>query len=514
MRIYNKLKILIASSAVGLGLLTGLSATMPDWHSLHGHTSIINNSVSETSINLDTHKFSDAYPTLLSVGSSNNTEIWEGGSNAYYGRYVIGTSEGKVYPPQLDDADLGAEITTKELTDAGLYQRLLVIYKTYYGGMPAGKSTLRRDMFKGVDFSAMSGTLDLSGSHIVELFGLELLNFNECIGLNCVNLSNNDLTQIDAAQLESIKYVPSINLTNNALTKVDLTRMENLSYVDLGNNSISSIDLTKVKADDSDATIILNNNNISDLSNVDFRRIELLTHNINLYVVGNPLSSTLTSNSKVKVQVGLLGLNGTSTNIIEGEPLVYNQITNLSSLGLTQELQLVILNESNLNEVAVINNSDANNGINLVSYLSYGKYLMYYRYIDGTSAYRDNHTFVDIDHSPYTITITPSAPTYVIIDQEGNQIKFENNTVNTQDIVVKLTSSAVGGEIYYRFNSNDWVKGNEVAISANQSGTLSFKVVANGVESSEEYINFAINHSFGWTELLIIALVIVGFLLL
>ena len=84
-------------------------------------------------------------------------------------------------------------------------------------------------------FEELDGELDLSGSNLYDLSGLE-----KCINLERLDLSNNKI--VDINQLGFLKQLKEINLSGNNIFTVDvLKQLHQLKHIDISFNALNDI---------------------------------------------------------------------------------------------------------------------------------------------------------------------------------------------------------------------------------------------------------------------------------
>jgi Leucine-rich repeat (LRR) protein len=84
-------------------------------------------------------------------------------------------------------------------------------------------------------FEELEGELNLSGSNLYDLYGLD-----RCINLNKVDLSNNQI--LDVNQIGYLEQLVELNLSENNIHSIDsLKNCKKLEYLDISFNDVTDI---------------------------------------------------------------------------------------------------------------------------------------------------------------------------------------------------------------------------------------------------------------------------------
>ena len=427
-------------------------------------------------------------------------------------------------PDLPEESTMGRRITTNEITDTQLYYSLLEVYNKYYE-LPRKNSddttiprqqTIYKNMFNNMDFSKFDGVLDLGGgvnnrNGIQDLTGLELIDFSSCINLTKINLSKNALTNISAINLSSLNKATAIDLSDNNLTSVDLSSLDNIQNIDVSNNFLNSLNLSFLKTESTEAIINISNNKINDVNNVSFRREELLTNNVNIFAINSLDIVDYVGNSKIKVYSGLSKLKSSGL-ITYSEGLQYNKLDNYNLIGITaSDIIINILDANSFEIVKTINNSTFTSG-NILQGLNFGNYLLYFTDQDNNSIMDQCNVLKD-RYSAYELSLRPSKPTIALsIDEEIVELKEKE--ILSKNGIIKFSSIEQNTETWYKIGGGEWIKGDSVEVKAKSGIMLTVKSVFGEYESETVSYYISADNSFGWTELLLIILVLVLFIAL
>jgi len=426
-----------------------------------------------------------------------------------------------------EEHTLGRIISDSELADSQLKSSLLNVYNDYYN-LPVRAEdgtliisrlgTLRKNMFKDMDFSTLNGELNLSGTGgskngIVSLMGLELIDFSTAKNLTKINLSNNSITSIARDNFASLGFIEEVDFSDNNIEAANLDALTNLRVLKANNNRLTELNLNFLKAETSPAYVNLSNNNIEDLTKLQFKNQDLLNNPINLYMINSLKTYGEINNSKVLLHGGLVGYESTVIKYSRTGDLVYYPITNVAGLGFeTDNIRLIIKDYNNLNGEAVysIDNNTITTKQEILEELPIGKYSIYFEDNNGNSIIDKCEYFVD-KYSAYVIEVVPYTPT-ITVSQNGENITFHSGDVIENNVTVTLSTTDANAEIWYQIDGKEWQKGTEVEIVAGGYRTLAVKSIVNGIESREEIYSFQPKTGFGMKQLITIGLCTVGLL--
>ncbi len=442
------------------------------------------------------------------------------------------------YPDLPEESEMGKVINNKtDMPDDNLYFSLLDVYNKYYGlprkddngtVITPSQNTIYKKMFYGMDFAYFDGVLDLSGTggtknNIADLSGLNLIDFSQCYNLNSINLSNNNIVYIYKGTFDPFVHlnselnslVTTLNLSNNNLSYIELNEFTTLRHIDLSNNQLTAVDFSFLNSESGQIDILLSNNNISKIENVTFKRESQLVNPINLYLVNSCNTDTYPGNTKINLVAGLVGLK-TSGKYTKQDTLTYSKIDNLANIGLdaTDDLRIVVKEEKTDQEVASCTflNSTITSKIDLISRLNIGKYYLYFTDQSGLKVSSDNAMLKD-QYDAFEIEIAPATPTYVVT-QNGEKLEFESGDVIKDTVTVNLTCTDTNAKIFVKIGNGEWQEAESVDIEAGDYKTLYFKSVVDDIESETGSVRFSYDKSFGWSEVLALILIAVGFLLI
>lgn len=398
-------------------------------------------------------------------------------------------SEDKTY------ADSNSFLKT-EFEDSCLYNKLREV---------SGMAVLNANTFKDtteLDLSfILSGAPEQKGK-ITSLTDLKKFDLRK---LEILKLPNNDIDNIEADIFVGMSSLEYLDISNNNLTNIDISELSNLKVLILNNNKLTSLDVSTMKTtgyEGGSSILNISHNNFSAFSNVTLP-IERTDSNFDIIGYANNFTDIESISGKFNYILGIQGVNKTCIDQSE-EIKYYNTGDSILSVKIFK-----ISYDQNGDEIKTLVGSFSDSETSIVNIqLEVGDYRVEYYKDDIQINSENNAEYMWFDSTD--IKIIPDTPKYVF---EINGKKYEN--------VDKLTRKAklifIADEdatVYYSFDSTDWIEGREVVLDKGGNYIVQFKCVKNGIESEEGGVTIKASLNLKIPDiflLLIIVMVACGF---
>lgn len=371
----------------------------------------------------------------------------------------------------------GYEISVRsELEDPHLYSALLQIIKDHiketYSYNFKG-TTLYSTMFKNFT------EIIIPEMSIATLNGLEKFKFNE---LETLKITNNELTDVKKDLFVNMPKLKTLDLGCNKITSIDLSTAVNLEKINLSSNNLTEINLENIES--KNINVNLASNNFEDITKIVLpTRID----SINLNLLSNniiDIPQEYFEYEKLHMNLGVQGLKSDSATITDTQSSIkFFKVNNIKNFDDTmiEGVELVIYKIETLEDkkVATFKDSDITEG-NYLNLNSFGVGDYYFEYVkDNTPLYQKGDSEFDY-FKTYKFNVLPAKCTF----------KFEHNGKVLDNFDKKVTGKVKvtiyaeeNAEIYYSVNGSEWQKGNEVMCDQGGNYTISAKCVLSGIES-------------------------------
>lgn len=377
------------------------------------------------------------------------------------------TTEEKIYE---DLKKGGYELNNStDIEDNNLYSALLQIVKQYiketYEGYIYTDSTLYNTMFKKIE------TIDIRSMDIKTLNGIEKIRFDSLKSLSVVD---NQITEIKSTYFERMQNLEVLDLSNNKIKNVDVTGANKINKINFSSNNIESINLSFLTSTNIDVN--LSNNVIASITDIGLpTRAESIHLNI---INNNILDLTDEYFEYLDLNVGVQGIvDKSSTKTIDTSTDVTFFKTNIAGVYMK-------IYKCGIGDILYKTISDTDiTGNCLLERFGVGEYLVEY-YLN------DNPLYVALDSEKsgfktYHFKVNPTACTFKYEFKGKIYDKFDEKVTGKVKV---LLSCEEGAEIYYKFGSSDWTKGNEIMCDKGGNYSITAKVVKDGYESEEKSV--------------------------
>ena len=352
------------------------------------------------------------------------------------------------------DEARGAEISYVTFGDFILYEYLMFVRD---GAYPQNEEAITSNPLRENDFATLV-ELDLAdvrdsdtNDHITDVKGLGKFNFT---ALKKLNLTNNNLKQINATTFAGMTNLESLNLEGNALTTLEFGNLQSVKNLQANGNALTAVDLS-ILAENGQASLCYNQ--ISDIRKLNLQNdgkgasVDVYGNKINNYVSGKYQNYNLT--------IGF-----------QYEYSTYNEknSVNIYKTSGQESYYLDCVNEKTEEHIRVDNTKK----------LTPATYKITMCDESGALAYK-----------VLTLKIEKSAPTFSVTDSNGNKLDFSK--IITKETRINFNSNDSNYKVVYSINGADYVEGNSVTLK--KSGEYSFSVYAKSdVGDDSQRYNFTV----------------------
>ena len=337
----------------------------------------------------------------------------------------------------LEDAEKTIPYTQfSDLRDLILYEYLMFVRDGKY----PETEELTNNPLKENDFATIT-SLDLSDvrdgeERISNVDMLGLFNFAE---LKDLNLSQNELTEIQAVTFAGMTSLENLNLEGNNLTTLEFGNLQSVKNLYANGNSLTAVDLS-ILAENGQAELCYN-------QITDIRKLNLQSDGkgARVDVYGNKIDNFLSGKyDNYDLTIGF-----------QYEYAVYNEKNAVTIYKSTtqQGYYLDCVNTKTLEHFRVDDSQ----------VLAPATYEITMCNESGALSYKT-----------LTLKIVKSAPTFAIADMDGNALDLSK--VITKETKITFNSNDANYNVVYSINGGSFVEGNSVIL--NKSGTYSFSVYA------------------------------------
>jgi len=365
----------------------------------------------------------------------------------------------------------GYEVGAELIRDSYLYKELKNLAKNIYGSGVG--STLYSDMFKDVT------EITFNNKNITSLEGLDYLEFDN---LTTLVLSNNKIETIVVENFETMPNLKILDLSSNKINTIDIKELTILENINLNNNLLTEINLEDIVS--TSLTVGLANNKFSSMADI---KLPIGMCNISLNILLNnifEIADDYFQVSNINIQAGIQGFKPVETK--ESEELLDVKINTKQNLKVYKigipnaEIRIYSVGQDS-QPVKIIKDSDITENYVAVS-LGVGNYKYVYAVDNEEINVKVNKTYSYLPSQ--TFSVIPSGTRH-IYEHKGKT--YETLDKVTGKVKVYLYNDDEG-EIYYKVNSGEWIKGTEVECNEGGSYAIRTKVVKDGLESEESLI--------------------------
>ena len=331
--------------------------------------------------------------------------------------------------------------------DLVLYMQLMFIRDGVYPDLESDTDYIKLNSKDFVDYVSLDlSDLRIDGITMTDASGLGLFDFSN---LRTLDLSNNNLTEIPKETFAGMTQLDELIVYGNSLEVLDISTLTGIKNISAKSNNLSTIDLSSLLPE---AVVNLSYNNIKDFSSLNLK-LDGQGAQIDLY--GNKLNNFSLDNY---------------TN--------YNFI-----IGFQQEYDLTKYDEHSIIRLYKYGKQIfwlecVNINTNQATYITSESTLTpstYRIYLKDDSGY--------LDYEPITIKIYKSAPTYTILDEEGNPVDLSQDIKGA--VRINFDSNDENYFVEYSINGKGYVVGDSIEINKNGTYTFTVKAVSDiGDESN------------------------------
>lgn len=330
-----------------------------------------------------------------------------------------------------------------KIQDEALYDALVAKLRT----IKPEETVLTVGSFKNLSIEEFnfSGTGKSDDAKIASLAGLEYIKLPN---LKSLILADNNITGSVVGFFNLMQNLEKIDLSNNQVTSFDGSFSTKLTEVNLSNNKITNANIQSLVEG---GNVDLSFNSIKSFDEITFPQLTCtisLTHN---YIVED-----VPSDNVCTLKMGFQGVR-------DGDDTVKSTQIRLYELDGVENFKLYKKQTDGtytLYETVLLNSSITN--------LNIAEYKLEFTETSEDKVYQDIY-FVC---RPNTPTITPY--------NTNNKVINNSNSLFNEVVVIKLEAE---GEIYYKINNGQTVKGNEITINKRGSYTITYWQNLEGMDS-------------------------------
>lgn len=285
---------------------------------------------------------------------------------------------------------------------------------------------------------------NFSGKNISSLMGLNLIKLPN---LKRLNLSNNKL-QGYIGDFDFMPNLEKIDLSNNQITGFSSKFSTKFIDINLSNNQLKSVDISSLTES---GTANISFNNFSSFDQIIFPQT-----NCQIFATHNRLVDDIPSTVACTLNMGFQGIKD-GDDILKTTQFRFYELDGVENLKLYKKVRD---NTYELIDTILPNNKVTDIGI--------AEYKLEFCETGTEKVYQDIH-----------FVCRPNTPTVKAYSTD-NTIVDEGNHIFNQIIVLKIEAE---GEIYYKINNGEVVKGNEIKINKSGSYTVTYWQNLEGMDS-------------------------------
>lgn len=335
-------------------------------------------------------------------------------------------------------------------------------------------SSIYADTFKDVEFLDLS----FSSPHIVsntqKISDITALREFDLRALKKLDLSNNNLTTIDADVFAGLVSLEYLDLSNNNITSVDLSLLTNLKVLIINNNALTTLDVSNMVTtgyDGQNSLLNISHNNFASFADVN---LPYAQSNSCLDIIGfhNNFTDVQNTDGVFTYYLGLQGTNRASMDESQQPKYFATGDTSLSA-----KIYRITEGENGESTSTLVETLDEQHSVGVLQ-LGVGNYCV--EYLKDGVVVDDTNNDDYLWFGTHTFTIVPTCPSYKYVINGKEYTDIEKLTQKAK-LVLSADEDAT---VYYSFNSTNWVEGREIDIKKGGNYFVYYKSVKNGIEST------------------------------
>lgn len=376
-------------------------------------------------------------------------------------------SANNLYDTKLNNIE-DREVYIQEM-DPILYYHLMYIRDGSYPDLQAEDYVkLRTTDFVGIENLDLSD-IRLDNIRITSVDGLGLFDFSS---LKILNLSNNNLTEINARTFNGMPQLETLNVEGNCLEILDISTLNSVKILKAKKNNLKEVDLSNLSAN---GEVDLSFNAIESMSSLHLKEDG---QNAKVILYGNKITDFVAENY---INYDLLVGFQIEYDLEKG----YNEHTKIKIYNYnSQNYYLYCVNKAT-KEATIIRDEGT---------LIPATYEIYIR---------EGETYLNFD--AIVIKVYKLPPTYQVLDKDGNVLDI-SKTINSP-VVIQFDSNDDNYIVEYKINGNTYIAQDSVELKKSGNYSITIRAVSDTGDISQETaftVEIKINNGALWRMLAII----------